>query len=192
MRCCGVSLAPRCSFAGIGQASVVSSNFITLAGDFHNSKGATMAKELAGLRSVWDQHAKSGPLLAILSVPEKEGRKWDLEEFSSDRRARYCARNEGHRRARDCAKPRRRNRLGCGVGRLTQPLASRFDLAIGIDISPTMIDAAVKLNRFGNKAQYILNTLDNHSAIPDHIAGLVFSHITLQHMTPPQGRALHL
>ena len=43
--------------------------------------------------------------------------------------------------------------FGYGVGRLTQPLASRFDLAIGIDISPTMIEAAVKLNRFGNKAQ---------------------------------------
>jgi trans-aconitate methyltransferase len=72
--------------------------------------------------------------------------------------------------------------FGCGVGRLTQPLASRFALAIGIDISPTMIEAA---------AQYLLNTLDDHSTIPDHSAGLVFSRITLQHMPPAHARALH-
>ena len=37
--------------------------------------------------------------------------------------------------------------IGCGVGRLTQALSSRFDECWGVDIAPSMIESANKLNR---------------------------------------------
>jgi SAM-dependent methyltransferase len=44
--------------------------------------------------------------------------------------------------------PRRRALdFGCGAGRLTQPLADRFDHAVGVDIAPSMIARAKGLNR---------------------------------------------
>jgi len=32
--------------------------------------------------------------------------------------------------------------FGCGLGRLTQPLAERFDEAVGVDIAASMIEGA--------------------------------------------------
>lgn len=147
-----------------------------------------MPKELAELQYVWDQHAKADPLWAILSDSDKKGRKWNLEEFllTGEQDIAHVLKvieESGPAMARGIAVD-----FGCGVGRLTQPLAARFDLAIGIDISPTMIDAAALINRYGNKAQYILNSVDDLSVIPNSAADLVFSHIVLQHIPPTQAK----
>ena len=44
--------------------------------------------------------------------------------------------------------------FGCGVGRLTQGLARFFDQADGVDISPSMIDAARQWNRYGAQRRF--------------------------------------
>ena len=37
--------------------------------------------DFTSLQNVWDTLAKEDPLWAILSVPEKRGRKWTPEDF---------------------------------------------------------------------------------------------------------------
>jgi SAM-dependent methyltransferase len=74
--------------------------------------------------------------------------------------------------------------FGCGVGRLTQPLADRFELALGVDISPTMIEVAKRLNSRGSRARYVVNQEPDLAFLPDDSASLVMTHITLQHIPP--------
>jgi ubiquinone/menaquinone biosynthesis C-methylase UbiE len=74
--------------------------------------------------------------------------------------------------------------FGCGVGRLTQPLAAYYDEVFGVDIAPSMIDKADELNRHGERCRYVLNGEDNLRVFPDRYFDLIYSNITLQHMEP--------
>ncbi len=145
---------------------------------------ATIQTELSDLQSVWDQHAKADPLWAILSEPRMKGRKWNLEDFLSTGVQDIAHVLEEIERSGVALNYGTAVDFGCGVGRLTQPLAARFEQAIGIDISPTMIDLAERINRHGEKARYILNDVNDLSVISDHSTDLVFSHIVLQHIHP--------
>jgi 2-polyprenyl-3-methyl-5-hydroxy-6-metoxy-1,4-benzoquinol methylase len=88
----------------------------------------------------WELAAQRDPLWAVLSDPAKRGRQWDLRAFFETGAREvslllYQLRRLGHSPATGRALD-----FGCGVGRLTQPLALMFDEAIGVDASPTMID----------------------------------------------------
>lgn len=78
--------------------------------------------------------------------------------------------------------------FGCGVGRLTLPLARRFDAVTGIDISPSML---VEAERNANREQ--LNNLQWGSSDDSLSAAVgkfdfVNTYIVLQHI--PVGRGL--
>ena len=47
--------------------------------------------------------------------------------------------------------------FGCGVGRLTQPLADHFEEVRGVDVSPVMLEQARQFNRHGDRCQYVWN-----------------------------------
>jgi len=72
--------------------------------------------------------------------------------------------------------------FGCGVGRVTQPLAHYFNYVCGVDISPTMIELARKYNQYPDRCQFYLNEADDLSAFEDSSFSLVYSNLTLQHM----------
>jgi len=74
------------------------------------------------------------------------------------------------------------------VGRLTQPLARQFRRVIGVDISPTMVAVADRLNQFGDRVEYRANDRPDLSFLADGSVSLVFTHITLQHV--PAGVAV--
>ncbi len=110
---------------------------------------------MSHLQEIWEAQATADPLWAILSEDSKRRRGWDLGSFLAtgerfvtdvlDRLAHLGV--EPHGAALD---------FGCGVGRLTQPLAQRFDHVTGVDISPPMIEAAQRLNRFGDRVTYVV------------------------------------
>jgi SAM-dependent methyltransferase len=88
--------------------------------------------------------------------------------------------------------PRRRAAaldFGCGVGRLTQAIARRFERAVGVDVSPTMIDWANRLNRHGDRCSYVLNEDASLARFDDESFDFVYSNLVLQHMPPELGRA---
>ena len=146
--------------------------------------------ELQRVQDVWDAQARADPLWAVLSDPQRLGRRWDLHGFMatgeahvSGALARYAALGgtfPDRHRALD---------FGCGVGRLAQALADRFDSVLGLDISPTMVEVAGRLNRHGSRVRYQLNGSTRLAGIASGSVTLVFCHITLQHVPSDLARA---
>ena len=73
--------------------------------------------------------------------------------------------------------------IGCGVGRLTRPLADRFNAVVGVDISQRMIDGARALDPAapGNVS---FEKVPGSGALPfpDSSFDFVFSYIVFQHL----------
>jgi len=136
------------------------------------------------LQKNWDEFGKIDPLWAILTWPDKKGRKWQLEEFflTGIKTIKFIMEsiesldiNIRRRRALD---------FGCGVGRLTQALAHYFDEVYGVDIAPSMIKLAKNYNRYGDKCKYYLNEKDNLELFSDNYFDFIITLLTLQHMEP--------
>jgi ubiquinone/menaquinone biosynthesis C-methylase UbiE len=139
---------------------------------------------LNNLQQNWDGLARTNPLWAILTTGSRKGNKWEIEEFwkTGSRQVKALMEHLGsvgvklqYPKALD---------FGCGVGRLTQPLAEYFDEVCGVDIAPSMIDLAKSYNQKGPRCNYYLNETDNLGIFPDASFDFVVSFITLQHMEP--------
>lgn len=135
------------------------------------------------LAKKWDKFAEIDPLWSILSWNDKRNNQWESDDFfhtgkieinelikeikSLDLKLNYI-------KAVD---------FGCGVGRLTLPLAKYFNTVFGVDVSSKMINLA---NRYKNtnKSHYILNQENNLKIFNDNSIDFVYSNITLQHMKP--------
>jgi SAM-dependent methyltransferase len=135
-------------------------------------------------RKFWDAHAERDPLWAALSDAGKEERRWDLRRFfqtgvNEVALVLYQLQSLGievsHRSALD---------FGCGVGRLTQALASRFERVVGVDISPKMIEAASALNAFPTRASYIWNAEPHLRRFNNDTFDFIYTNLVLQHIVP--------
>jgi SAM-dependent methyltransferase len=76
--------------------------------------------------------------------------------------------------------------LGCGVGRVTRYLASRFDKIIGVDISPGNLELArryLKDNNISNVELILLRSIKEIQNLPSF--DYLYSFIVLQHNPPP-------
>ncbi len=146
-------------------------------------------RSLRSLQSVWEEQAQADPLWAVLSEPELAGRQWDLDRFLETGRRQVAsslarfAELGGTLADTDLAID-----FGCGVGRLSQALATEFDRVIGVDVSPTMVAVATRLNRYADRVQYLLNEAPDLAVLAERSASLAFTHITLQHMDPELAR----
>jgi SAM-dependent methyltransferase len=139
---------------------------------------------LNDLQPIWDSLGQADPLWAILSHPDKKGRRWNTEEFfatgvreieslMSDLRSR--SRPPVSRAALD---------FGCGVGRLTQPLTKYFEEVVGVDLSATMVRLAEEHNRAPTRCRYVVNAAPDLAQFPTGYFDLVLSYLTLQHIPP--------
>jgi SAM-dependent methyltransferase len=145
--------------------------------------------DLAAHRRDWEDLSRIDPLWAVLSDPSKRFGNWEPEEFfASGRRdiddfMDVCARHalpHGHATALD---------FGCGAGRLTRALSTRFDRCIGVDISEPMVELARDFNRDRSGCTFAVNESDDLSRFEDASFDFVVSHITLQHV-PGRDRIL--
>jgi SAM-dependent methyltransferase len=137
----------------------------------------------------WEDAARKDPLWAILSDPAKRNRAWTLDEFFETGR-RDIARLFADLRTLDTSlEPGDALDFGCGVGRLTQALAPSFQRVTGVDISPTMIRLAGRLNRFPDRVRYLVNARPDLAVLPPASFDFVYSDIALQHIPPDQSRA---
>lgn len=140
--------------------------------------------DLKELQRNWDQFGRTDPLWAIRTSEGKQGNKWALEEFFATGESeieatfQYIA-SLGVTVPRGTALD-----FGCGIGRLTQAIALRFERTYGVDIAVSMIEKARQHNRHGNHCTYVLNEVDHLGIFGDHSFDFICSHITLQHMQP--------
>jgi SAM-dependent methyltransferase len=141
--------------------------------------------DLTAQRRDWEDLSRLDPLWAVLSDPSKRFGGWRLEEFfaSGERDVvdflETCDRH-GLPAARTAALD-----FGCGVGRLTRALSTRFNHCTGVDISEPMIDLARDLNRDTAGCEFRLNDRDDLALFEDESFDFVLSHIVLQHVPGP-------
>jgi SAM-dependent methyltransferase len=140
------------------------------------------------LRKHWDAFGKIDPLWANLTNPAKRGERWQEEEFF------LTGENEIQEvldfvSSLDVPLLRRRALdFGCGVGRLTQALARRFDETWGVDIAPSMIEEANRYNRYPETCHYYVNDGADLERFGDGYFDFIYSDIVFQHMRPRDQR----
>jgi 2-polyprenyl-3-methyl-5-hydroxy-6-metoxy-1,4-benzoquinol methylase len=98
-------------------------------------------------RSFWDRHARRDPLWAILSEARNRDGQWEAAAFfdSGVDEIRSLFFELGSLGI-DCGRHAALD-FGCGVGRLTQALASHFERVVGVDISVSMQELATSSQR---------------------------------------------
>ncbi len=76
--------------------------------------------------------------------------------------------------------------IGCGVGRMTRPLAERGRSVRALDVSARMLELAREHNPGLDNAQWILGDGSSLGAIADASADVCFSHVVFQHIPDPE------
>lgn len=136
------------------------------------------------LSNKWNELCQYDPLWAILTDENKKDGKWDKNEFFKtgeheiDDIIKYInsfGLNINTERALD---------FGCGVGRLTLPLANYFKEVHGVDISQSYIDLADEYNDSKEKVLYHVNESYDLKLFPDYYFDFIYTNITLQHIKP--------
>jgi 2-polyprenyl-3-methyl-5-hydroxy-6-metoxy-1,4-benzoquinol methylase len=135
-------------------------------------------------RLTFEKLGRSDPLWAVLTASRYKNNRWDPEEVFE------TGRNEIRQvLAYVDTLPitlRREKALdfGCGVGRLSQPLADYFSQVTAVDIAESFIEVARNYNRHGNRCQYIQNTTDDLKQFERDQFDFIYSNISLQHSPP--------
>lgn len=134
------------------------------------------------LKKDWEELAGLDTYHAILANPQAKFGKWDLDQFfqtgeTEIARVIDTAHELGYPSAWDLAMD-----FGCGVGRLTRPLARRFHKCCGIDISESMISQARELNQEISGCEFILSTQNDLSIFPNEHFDMIYTRYVLQHI----------
>lgn len=130
----------------------------------------------------WDAFGDADPLFGVLSDPTKFGGQWRVDDFfaSGDAHVRKWLRiihgvAPFHRGS--CLD------FGCGVGRLTRPLAESFLETVGIDVAKSMIAVARRYNR-NPHCRFVVNRDPDLRSINSSTFDFVHSCLVLQHVPP--------
>jgi len=138
----------------------------------------------------WEGLAQNDALWSILTDKKKKGEKWNKQKFYTSGEQEVSdilgyisgqgIKSKDHEHALD---------FGCGAGRISRALASRFKKVTGVDASPTMLHLAREENQdMKRKLQFVLNQEEDLRQFPDNSFSITFSVITLQHI--PQAQSL--
>jgi len=139
---------------------------------------------LGELRDDWTRLGAEDPLWAVYVAPGTRGGRWDVDEFfalgaAEVTRALGDLDRFGLSPGRNVAVD-----FGCGVGRLSATLSQHFAEVIGVDIAPTMLAEARRLDRSQGRCRFVLNEAEDLAFLPDGSVDLVYSSLVLQHMPP--------
>lgn len=140
--------------------------------------------DLNQLKRHWEAFGSDDPLWAVLTEPDRRGGRWDLDEFLATGERDVMAVLEQLAAGSVTVQRGRALDFGCGVGRLTQALADRFDRCDGVDIAASMIEQAARINRHGDRVRYHVNDAADLRLFADGTFDLLLSLLVLQHMAP--------
>lgn len=148
--------------------------------------------KLEQVRFNWDALAREDPLYAVASEPGKQDRGWNEAEFFATGRTLL---EQIRARATSLGLELSGSRaldFGCGVGRLSQPLAESYERVDALDLSAAMLsearERAARCAARTDRIHFLHNTRCDLNVCPDAAYDLVFSFLTLQHMPPEVAR----
>jgi SAM-dependent methyltransferase len=130
----------------------------------------------------WEAFAEQDPFWAVLSFPEQKYGNWNRDDFYALGEEQI---SEILAHAEKLGAPERFEAaldFGSGLGRLTRALAGRFDRAIGIDISDTMVANATKLNEDVPNLSFQVNARTDLGTFDDASFDMVNTRLVLQHL----------
>lgn len=133
-------------------------------------------------RRAWEELGRVDPLWAVLNSATRRHGRWDPGEFFATGEQEITALMKS---AEELDLPRERRLVldfGCGVGRMTRPLAARFESYIGVDISEPMIAQAQQWNRDCARCRFVLNTTGDLRVFESGSIDLIYTRFVLQHL----------
>lgn len=143
------------------------------------SNGQYMNKSIQKYAREWEQNAEADALWIILTDKRYYGNKWDKEEF-------FVTGEEEISRVFNFMGEHQIEvpkglfvDFGCGVGRLSRALRTRFSAGMGIDISEKMVDLA---RMYVPGVDFCVNQQSNLSWLRNESVDFFYSHIVLQHI----------
>jgi len=131
----------------------------------------------------WQKLGQKDPFWAVLSWPEKKHNKWQAAELFETGENEVAALMEYLAKLEIGLVKGKALDFGCGVGRLTQALARRFDRAVGVDAAPAMLEQAGIYNK-ANNCSFVLNTDPALKIFSDNEFDFIYSRLTFQHIEP--------
>jgi SAM-dependent methyltransferase len=130
----------------------------------------------------WEELAEADPLWAILAGPEVRDGRWDTDTFFATGEQEIAELMEQVARVGGLERTERALDFGCGVGRLTRALGTRFDEAVGVDISEEMVRLAHELNAEAPGCTFVVNARPDLSVFETSSFDLVYTTLVLQHL----------
>jgi SAM-dependent methyltransferase len=139
----------------------------------------------------WERFGRIDPYFAVITQPEFHHDRLDPES-----RARFFETGRTHlesvletiRQGLDPGfHPERALDFGCGVGRVTLPLAAVASSVVGVDISPSMLQEAAENSRREGRSNVTLALGDDALSRVSGRFDLIHSFIVFQHIPPQRG-----
>ena len=129
----------------------------------------------------WDERAREDPFFFVDN--RLEYRQPDVDRFwaggERDLEMMLTAIGESLRADDDVVE------LGCGIGRLTRPIAARCASVRALDVSREMIELARTHNPELANVEWLVGDGESLAGIEDASADVCISHVVLQHIPEP-------
>jgi len=132
----------------------------------------------------WELLGQRNPFGAILTGSDGSIPEWNLAEFLATGQAdarRFM--NDVERLAPAVSRAKALD-FGCGVGRVTRALAEYFDRVVGVDVAPSMIAEARRLNANAPQLSFVVNPASHLRQFQSGTFDVIYCRLVLQHMRP--------
>lgn len=130
----------------------------------------------------WNSLAEEDAKWAILTDPTKKKNRWEDSDFFETGKRQVKADMDRLRSMNIELNFDRALDFGCGIGRLSQALATHFKEVHGVDVSSHMIKQAEERNPCPDRVKYFVNVANDLTQLNDFEYDLVYSWICLQHI----------
>lgn len=136
------------------------------------------------LARTWNALGEHDPLWAVLSEPSKRGRRWYVSDFFASGEGEIAGMERTLADLHVVLDRKVALDFGCGAGRVTRALASRFDQVFGIDVAESMIAEARRLNADLSNATFEVNARTDLKLVESGSVDFFYSRLVFQHMDP--------
>ncbi|MCG8449796.1 MAG: class I SAM-dependent methyltransferase [Pirellulales bacterium] len=134
--------------------------------------------------SAYEAFGSDDPFYAVLTHDEYRKDRLDKTEFYETGREQIATVFQTAERLKIELHHGRACDFGCGVGRLTNALATRFEEVVGVDVSSTMVETAVAHCQHEN-CRFVVNKRQDLQLFGDAEFDFIYSDITIQHIPKP-------